>query len=226
MYFKAKTDSELQQDVIRELKWDTRVRETEVGVEVSNGVVTLTGAVSSWGKRQAAEKAAHRVQGVLDVANDIQVHLPGDWRKTDTEVAQAVRQALEWDDFVPDQKIRTTVSDGVVTLQGTVDFATQKYDAERAVRNLSGVRSIVNEIEVLPAPVSASEVKHAIQDALERQATREAQRIQINVKDGKVTLSGRVHSWAEHEAARGAALGAAGVRNVQADLRIEPYASA
>jgi osmotically-inducible protein OsmY len=226
MNVKEKTDSEIQQDVIRELKGDTRVRETEVGVEVSNGIVTLTGTVSSWGKRHAAERAAHRVQGVLDVANDIQVHLHGDWRKTDTEIAQAVRQALEWDDFVPDKKIRSTVSNGVVTLEGTVDYATQRYDAERALRNLSGVQRIVNEIEVVPAPASPAEVKQVIQEALKRQATREADRIQVSVKDGKVTLSGRVHSWAEHKAARGAALGVPGVRYVEADLRIEPYASA
>jgi osmotically-inducible protein OsmY len=221
-----KSDSEIQQDVLRELKADTRVRETEVGVEVSDGVVTLTGTVSSWGKRHAAAKAAHRVAGVLDVANDIQVHLAGDGRKTDTEVAQAIRLALEWDDFVPDERIRSTVSDGVVTLQGSVDFASQKYDAEQAIWNLAGVRSIINEIEVHPEPVSAFEVEEAIQAALQRQATREARRIQVNVKDGKVTLTGRVHSWAEHEAARGAAIGAAGVRKVEADLRIEPYATA
>ena len=116
----TKTDSQIQQDVLRELKWDTRVEETDVGVEVDRAVVTLTGTVSSYAKRMAAQEAAHRVAGVLDVVNDIQVHLPGSLARTDTEIAQAVRHALEWDVVVPDTQIRSTVSDGWVTLEGDV----------------------------------------------------------------------------------------------------------
>jgi osmotically-inducible protein OsmY len=103
-----KTDSEIQQDVLRELKWDTRVEETDVGVEVDGGVVTLSGTVSSWGRRHAAAEAAHRVRGVLDVANDIVVKTPGTPGFTDTEVAQAVRHALAWDVFgqVADRPLR------------------------------------------------------------------------------------------------------------------------
>lgn len=116
-----KTDAEVQQDVIRELKWDSRVEETDVGVEVDTGIITLTGTVSSWGKKIAAAEAAHRVRGVLDVANDIVVRVPGIGGRTDTEIAQAVRNALEWDVFVPDTRIQSTVSAGVVTLKGDVD---------------------------------------------------------------------------------------------------------
>ena len=143
-----KSDSEIQQDVLRELKWDTRVEETDVGVEVDDGVVTLSGTVSSWGKRHAAAEAAHRVRGVLDVANDIVVKTPGSPGRTDTEVARAVRNALAWDVFVPDQRIRSTVSDGVVTLDGDVDTQAEVEDAERAVRNLAGVRAVMSLIEV------------------------------------------------------------------------------
>jgi osmotically-inducible protein OsmY len=219
-----RTDSEIQQDVLRELKWDTRVEETDVGVQVDGGVVTLTGTVSSWGKRYAAEEAAHRVRAVLDVANDISVRPPGTPGRTDTEIAKAVRHALEWDVFVPEDRVQSTVSGGVVTLKGDVESWTQRDDAERAVRNLSGVRGVTNRLEVKPPKVAASEVRNSIEDALERQAEREAKRITLDVQDGRVTLSGPVHSWAEREAVVGAAKGTPGVRNVQDQLRIEPYA--
>jgi osmotically-inducible protein OsmY len=219
-----RTDSEIQQDVLRELKWDTRVEETDVGVQVDEGVVTLSGTVSSWGKRFAAEDAAHRVRGVLDVANDIAVKLPGTPGRTDTEIAKAVRNALEWDVFVPEDRVQSTVSAGVVTLKGDVESWAQRDDAERAVRNLSGVRGVTNRLEVKPPKVAAAEVQKYIVDALERQALREAKRITLDVRDGRVTLSGSVRSWAEREAVVGAAKGTPGVRTVQDQLHIEPYA--
>jgi osmotically-inducible protein OsmY len=217
-----KTDAEVQQDVIRELKWDTRVDETDVGVEVDNGIITLTGTVGSWGKRLAAEEAAHRVRGVLDVANDIVVKVPGTAGRTDTEIAQAVRNALVWDVFVPDTRIQSTVSDGVVTLKGDVDSWIQRDDAERVVRNLAGVRGVRNDIVVKPPKVAASEVRKSIENALDRQAEREAERIRLEVLDGKVTLFGTVHSWTERQAVVGAAKGTPGVRSVDDKLRIEP----
>jgi osmotically-inducible protein OsmY len=219
-----RTDSEIQQDVLRELKWDTRVEETDVGVQVDEGVVTLSGTVSSWGKRFAAEEAAHRVRGVLDVANDIAIKPPGTPGRTDTEIAKAVRNALEWDIFVPEERVQSTVSAGIVTLKGDVESWTQRDDAERAVRNLSGVRGVTNRLEVKPPKVAAGEVQKSIEDALERQAEREAKRITLDVRDGRVTLSGSVRSWAEREAVVGAAKGTPGVRNVQDQLHIEPYA--
>jgi osmotically-inducible protein OsmY len=220
-----RTDSEIQQAVLRELKWDTRVEETDVGVEVGSGIVTLTGTVSNWAKRFAAQEAAHRVAGVRDVANDIKVKIPGTGQRDDTEVARAVRNALEWDVFVPDTKITSTVSDGWVTLEGTVDYWSEREDAEKAVRNLAGVRGVSNKIEIEPATFIAEDVRDAIEDALERQAEREADRIELDVHDGRVTLTGRVRSWAERQAVVGAAKGTPGVRNVDDRLRIEPYAA-
>jgi osmotically-inducible protein OsmY len=219
-----RTDSEIQQDVLRELKWDTRVEETDVGVEVDEGVVTLSGTVTSWGKRFAAEEAAHRVRGVLDVANDIAIKPPGTPGRTDTEIAKAVRNALEWDVFVPDERVQSTVSAGVVVLKGDVESWAQRDDAERAVRNLSGVRGVTNRLEVKPPKVAAGEVQKSIEDALERQAEREAKRIRLDVRDGRVTLFGSVRSWAEREAVVGAAKGTPGVRNVEDKLYMEPYA--
>ncbi len=219
-----KTDSEIQQAVLRELKWDTRVEETDVGVEVDAGVVTLTGTVSNWAKRVAAQEAAHRVVGVLDVANDIQVKVPGAGGRTDTDIARAVRQALEWDVLVPDARIRSTVSGGWVTLEGDVDYWSQRDDAERAIRNLAGVRGVLDKIEIRPPTVIPFEVRKAIEEALERQAEREARSIDLDAQDGRVSVSGVVRSWAEKEAVFGAAKGTPGVRNVDDHLRIEPYA--
>jgi osmotically-inducible protein OsmY len=217
-----KTDSEIQQDVLRELKWDTRVEETDVGVEVDAGVVTLSGTVSSWGKRHAAAEAAHRVRGVLDVANDVVVKMPGMPGRTDTDVAHAVRNALVWDVFVPDTRIRSTVSDGVVTLDGEVETWTQAEDAEKAVRNLAGVRSVMNLISIEPPTVDGAKVRKSIEDALERQAEREAKRVWFEIDAGVVKIFGTVRSWGEREAVIGAAKGTPGVRRVEDKLRIEP----
>lgn len=216
-----RTDAQIHRDVLEELKWDSRVDETEVGVQVASGVVTLTGTVSSWAKRVAAQEAAHRVMGVLDVANDVQVKVPGSQKRTDTELAHAVRQALEWDVFVPHQAISTTVSDGVVTLEGSVDRWSQRADAERAVRNLGGVQIIVNKLVVKATQLVTHDVKHAIEEALERRAQREARRISVEVKDGTATLTGNVHSWAEHKSVVAAARYTPGVSAVEDRLRTE-----
>ena len=216
-----KTDAEIQQDVLRELKWDTRVDQTDVGVAVDDGVVTLSGTVTNWATRYAAMQAAHRVAGVLDVANDIQVKPPGSGTPNDTEIAQAVRNALVWDVFVPETRIRSTVSDGVVTLEGEVDSWAESDDAEAAVRNLAGVRSVVNEIVVQGPAVEAAEVRRAIEEALERRAERKAKRVWFDVQDGAVTVHGAVRSWADRKAIVGAVRGTPGVWAVEDKLRIE-----
>jgi osmotically-inducible protein OsmY len=218
----AKTDSEIQQDVLRELKWDMRVEETDVGVEVDAGVVTLSGSVSSWGKRHAAAEAAHRVGGVLDVANNIVVKTPGTPGLTDTEVARAVRTALEWDVFVPDRRIRSTVSDGVVLLEGDVDSLAELKEAERAVRTRAGVRAVTSLIEIQPRRVSPSRVRQSIEEALARRAQRESDRITFDVRGGLVRINGTVRSLAERRAVVDAATAASGVREIQDRLRVDP----
>jgi osmotically-inducible protein OsmY len=217
----TKTDSQIQQDVLRELKWDTRVEETDVGVEVDRAVVTLTGTVSSYAKRMAAQEAAHRVAGVLDVVNDIQVHLPGGLERTDTEIAQAVRHALEWDVVIPDTQIRSTVSDGWVTLEGGVGTWHERDSAERAVRNLAGVRGVNNQIKVNLPYVKTETIRDEIEHALDRRAERHAKNIQIEIREGIVKLTGPVHSWAEREAVIGAARYTPGVVSVEDHLHLE-----
>jgi osmotically-inducible protein OsmY len=220
---KTKSDATIQKDVLRELSWDTRVDETDVGVEVDKGIVTLTGTVSSFAARFAAQRAAHRVAGVLDVANDIIVRAPGSPGTTDTELAQAVRHALEWDAHVPHTRITSTVSGKWVTLEGNVDLWSQREDAERAVRRLAGLVGVTDQIVVVPTRVKADEIREAIEEALERRAEREAERIQVSVTDGVVTLRGMVRSYAEKRAVIGAAGFAPGVRSVEDHLRIEPF---
>jgi osmotically-inducible protein OsmY len=218
-----KDDSQIQQDVLRELKWDTRVKETEVGVSVDKGVVTLTGTVNSYGKKVAAEEAAHRVLGVLDVANDVVVRLTSASARTDTDIAHAVRREFEWSLLVPDDRIRSTVADGVVTLEGSVDSIFERTEAERAIRHLAGVTGVRNRIEVTPPRVDADDVRLLIEETLERRADREADRIDVLVEDGTVTLSGRAHSWREKRAILGAVGHAPGVHTVADQLRIDPY---
>jgi osmotically-inducible protein OsmY len=216
-----KTDAQIHHDVLEELKWDSRVDETEVGVQVASGVVTLTGSVTSWAKRVAAQEAAHRVIGVLDVANDIKVKAAGGLTRTDTEIAQAARRALEWDVFVPEAKITSTVTDGWVTLDGAVDTWSQRNAAERAVRNLTGVKLVLNKITVKPTKPVPEEVRRAIEQALDRRAEREARRIRVDVKDGTVTLTGTVDSWAERKSVVAAARFTPGVQMVEDHLRTE-----
>ena len=219
----AKTDRQIHEAVLQELKWDTQVDETDAGVEVDNGVVTLTGTVSSYAKKIAAQNAAHRVVGVLDVANDIQVKLLGSMVHTDTDIAQAVRRSLEWDALVAHEKIRSTVANGWVTLEGTVPFWADRSYAERAVHNLTGVRAVTNNLTISASPVATETVCNSIEAALERRAEREADRIQVEMKDGTVSLTGRVHNWNERQAVLGAAGYAPGVRKVEDHLRVDPY---
>jgi osmotically-inducible protein OsmY len=218
-----KTDTEIQSEVLKELKWDSRFKASEIGVAVHEGIVTLTGNVENYPAKLAAREAAHRVAGVLDVADEIQVNVPGIFEKNDTELAQAVRNALMWDILVPEQKIRSTVSHGLVTLEGTVAFLSEKDEAEHVVRRLQGVHGVINRIEVVPPKVSARAVREEIEEALERRAEREANKIGVAVNDGVVTLTGKVRSWPEKDAVLGSVRHAPGVTRIDDDLRVDPF---
>jgi osmotically-inducible protein OsmY len=216
-------DVQIRRDVEDELTWDTRVKVTDVGVGVNAGVVTLTGTVNSWAARIAVQEAAHRVSGVLEVANAIRVVLPGSHLRTDADIARAARRALEWDVFVPDERVRTTMTNGAVTLEGKVDCWSQYDDAARCVRNLAGVVEVRNLISVEPpsSAVATITVRSAIERALERHAEHAAKHVHIAITDGTVTLSGAVPSWAERNAIEGAVRGNPGVRAIESQIRIE-----
>ena len=219
---KRKSDSEIKQQVLRELKWDSRITWSEIGVEVFEGVVTLTGAVKSYAKKQAAQEAAHRINGVLDVANEIEVRPAGEFTRTDSDIALAVRHVLQWDALVPDEQIQSTVSDGWVTLEGEVDLWRERQDAETSVLRLEGVIGVINKITIAPR-VDVEDLRGEIEAALERRADREADRLRIDVHDGAVDLFGRVHSWQEKRAVVGSISHAPGVTQIRDHLRIDPY---
>lgn len=219
----SKSDAQIKSDVLNELKWDPTVDETEVGVQVHNGTVTLTGTISAYPKKLAARDAAHRVWGVLDVVDDMKIRIPTPWERTDEDIAKAVRSALMWDVLVPDDKITTIVSKGIVTLEGKVDRWMQRYDAERCVHRLTGVKGVVNQIAVLSPAADASKIKREIESALERQAEREAKHINVSVFNGIVTLSGSVRSWAERNAIERAACYTPGVQRVEDKTIVDPY---
>ena len=219
----GRNDTDIQKRILRELKWDSRIPWATINVEVNDGVVTLSGAVSSYAQKIAAQETVHRVMGVRDVANDVEVK-PGDgFMRADTEIANAVRSALEWDALVPNELIHSTVSDGWVTLEGEVDYSRERTDAERAIRRLAGVIGVINKITIRKQPVDKKQLREELEIALERRADREADRFRIEVTDGVVDLWGRVHSWQERRAVLGSISHAPGVTQVRDHLRVDPY---
>ena len=220
-----KTDDQIRKEVLDELEWDSRLASSEIGAHVRDGVVTLIGTTGSYAAKLAAEEGAHRIPGVLDVANDIQVRTVGKAARSDSELAHAVRRTLEWDALVDDESIHSTVSDGWVTLSGTVDRLREREDAERAVRHLTGVRGVTNAIEVLGPPPNAEKLREELLGALERRARREARHIRVQVEEHSVTLSGKVDSWLEKRAVLGIVSHTPGVRRVNDALEVDPYHS-
>lgn len=218
-----RSDRDLKQRILRELKWDSRVSWASINVEVTDGIVTLVGNVPTYVQKIAAQEAAHRVAGVLDVANDIEVRPIDQFVRTDSEIASAVRNALEWDALVPNELIQSTVSSGWVTLEGQVDYWRERTDAERAIRRLAGVIGVINKITIRKQTVNEKQLREEIEFALERRADREAERLRIEVHDGAVDLWGRVHSWQEKRAVIGSISHAPGVTQLKDHLRIDPY---
>ncbi|HEV7521970.1 MAG TPA: BON domain-containing protein [Candidatus Angelobacter sp.] len=214
----TKTDQQIQQDVMAELKWDARLQPNEIGVIVKNGVVTLTGWVDSYLKKWSAEEAVLHVAGVKAVANEIEVKLPSE--RTDLDIAAAAANALEWDAGLPPGKVKVTVSKGWVTLQGDVEWKFQKEDAERVVRRLLGVKGVTNLINVVPR-ATPSDLKRKIEDAIVRTAQADASRITVEVHGTKAILRGTVRSWAEKQEAERAAWSAPGITEVENLIMIE-----
>jgi len=215
------TDKDLKQYVESALDWEPSLDATDVGVSVDQGVATLRGNVCSYSEKITAERVALRVYGVKAVANDLAVRLSSSFERTDTEIAQAAVSALEWNTLVPRGLVTVSVADGRVTLNGTLEWQYQKDAAARAVRDLTGVKSVVNNIAV-KTTVKTAALREKIEAAFQRSAAIDARRVNVNAVGGNVTLSGNVHSWAERQEAERAAWAAPGVTHVDDRLVIVP----
>lgn len=215
-----KTDKQLRDEVEEELDFDPLINSAQIGVEVTDRVVTLSGHPASYAEKVAAEKAAQRVSGVKAVVVDMHVRLPHDDVHTDEETANAVRSMLHWMVGLGEDAVKVQVENGWVTLHGEVDSPRRSYLAARTIGQMRSVTGVTNLIQV-SGPKAASDVTENIARALERHAQRAAKHIQIKVRDGTVTLTGKVASYAERSLARGAAWSAPGVHAVVDDLEVE-----
>ena len=218
-----RSDASIRNDVCKELEWNPRLEEASITVHVKDRIVSLTGAVNSYACKLAACSAAHSIAGVQDVVDETVVTVTND-ATTDRELAQAVRLALIWDVYVPDECIRSTVSHGWVILEGEVDNWGALQDATRAVERLTGVRGISNRITVRTTLAASAKIKESIELALARQTEREARRIQVDVHEGVVKLTGKVRSHREKTAVTELVAHARGIQRVEDGIVVDPLA--
>jgi osmotically-inducible protein OsmY len=216
-----KSDSEIERDVRDELKWDPDLDASDIAVSVKHGVVTLAGFTHSYADRLEAESAAKRVAGVRAIANDIEVRLPSIDQRPDPDIARDAVTALKSELPISHDKIKATVRDGWITLEGSAEWQYQKSAAENAVRKVKGVKGVINVITVKPK-VQPSELKQKIQDAFKRNAEVDANRIQVEANGSEVVLKGTVRSWIEREEAERVAWSAPGVSRVDDRIVVSP----
>jgi len=216
-----KSDTEIMDDVIDELRWDPRITEPDaIGVAVTDGAVTLTGSVPTYAQKLVAAKAAERVYGVKAVANELKVKLAGVPRD-DSDIARAIAHVLENNVQLPEGKVHARVEGGWVTLDGEVEWGFQRHEVERMVRQVRGVTGVTNAITINP-PASPASVRAAIEDALRRQAEVDARQIRVEVSGRTAKLYGHVRSMREASAAEAAAAAAPGVASVENHLVVTP----
>ena len=212
-----KTDAQLQSDVMAELKWDPSVNSAQIGVEVKNGVVTLSGHVDKYGEKWAAERAAHKVTGVKALAVELDVNLLGANNRSDADITRTAETVLEWTTNWPKDHFKVTVEKGWVTLSGEVDYEYQRRLASSSVRHLMGVTGVSNQISI-KSNLTSNSVKSDIEAALKRRALIDAQEIMVTVIGSKVTLTGVVHSWSERDMVNDSVWNTPGVTDVNDNI--------
>ena len=216
-----RTDSEIERDVVEELKWNPDLNSTDIAVTVKDGVVTLAGFVKSYVDKTDAEVAAKRVAGVVAVANDIAVRLPATDERPDPEIARQAVASLRSQLPISAERIKVVVKNGWVTLEGTVEWHYQRNIAEAAVGYIRGVKSVTNLIGLRPR-AEPIEIKKRIEEAFTRSAEIDANRITVEANGSEVILKGSVRSWAERQEAERAAWAAPGVTKVEDRLVVSP----
>lgn len=212
-------DKSLRNAILEELDWDPSFDSADVGVQVADGVVTLTGHVGSYAEKIAVEKACGRVKGVRAIAQEIEIRLPSVRKTADDEIAKRALDILAWNVSVPHDRIKVKVQHGFVTLTGECDWQYQKEAAEDAVRKLGGVVGVSNAIALKPRAF-ADDVQRKIEDALKRSAEAEAGNIRVSVVGGKVTLEGKVRAFYERNVIESAAWAAPGVLEVEDRVQV------
>lgn len=208
-----KSDKQLQEDILAELKWEPSVNAAHIGVGVDQGIVTLSGHVDSYAEKWGAERAAKRVSGTRAVAIELDVKLKSSDKRSDADIALSAVNRMQWQTTIPKDAVQVTVENGMITLSGNVPWSYQRDAAFAAVRNLTGCVGVINQIVVKPR-VNTIAVKGDIEAALKRHATTEAQKITVVVDGDLVTLSGKVPTWSEKHLAINAAWNSPGVRSV------------
>lgn len=215
-------DVSMQQQLINELRWNPEIGSTDIAVAVHDGIATLTGHVSSHARRVAAERAALRIPGISGVADEIEVDLPGDYRRSDADIAAAVRLALDWDTLVPSENVWCSVTDGRVTLGGEVRTLRERELAAHAVERLMGITGITNDIVIAPPNMDSTTLGKTIEEVLARRSEREADKINVAVRGGTVQLTGSVRSWGDKLAIVGALGHMRGIQAVEDTLYVDP----
>jgi osmotically-inducible protein OsmY len=213
------SDEHLQKSVLAELNWEPGVTAGHIGVSAEQGVVTLTGHVSSYIEKLAAEKAAGRVKGVKAVVEDIEVRLPEHHIRGDDEIASTAVQRLDQDVSVPDNAILVRVENGFVTLSGEVDWNYQRDNALEDIRRLPGVIGISNRVTIRPK-VNAAGLSDDITHALHRSWFFDPRLVTVTAQGGTVTLAGTVHTPHDRQIAAATAWAASGVTDVHNEIVI------
>ena len=214
-----KNDTQLQHDVIEELEWEPSIDSSQIGVAAKNGVVTLTGFVPQFTEKMRAERLAKSIAGVHAVANDIQVQLVGTHERNDTEIAQASLNAMKWHSSIPDDRLKVTVRNGWVALEGEVEWQFQREAAHDAVSAIVGVKGVTNDV-VLRSKPKVRDIKSKIEAAFKRKAEVDASHVNVDVVNGTVKLNGKVDSWSEFSEAERIAWAAPGVMAVDNELTV------